>query len=342
MANIEGLLKKALPTKRRFLVTGAAGFIGSHLTEWLLRMEQEVYAVDTFITGSKANLDDVCARVGAAAWENFTFFEGSVADAELMTKACAGVDIVLHQAALGSVPRSIEYPLASNEANVTGFLTMLVAAKDAQVSRVVYASSSSVYGDDTRGTKTEDCTGNVLSPYAVTKKVNELYGAVISSLFPITTVGLRYFNVFGPRQDPNGQYAAVIPKWVDELITGTKSTINGDGSTSRDFTYVDNVVLANILAATAPLGESPFYVMNIACGAATSLTELYKLIRDALAKDRPQVAASEPHYGPFRKGDIKHSLAEIGRAQELLGFNPLVTVDEGIAMTVAWYLAQRG
>jgi UDP-N-acetylglucosamine 4-epimerase len=334
-------------------VTGAAGFIGSHLLEVLLKCGQKVIAVDNFSTGRRDNIEEVKESVGAKAWEHCTFVEGSVCDFELMNEVCQGVDVVLHQAALGSVPRSIEQPVQANEANVSGFVTLLTAAKNQGVTRFVYASSSSVYGDDHHDMKSEDNLGRLLSPYAVTKRVNELYAGVFSSLFPIVTIGLRYFNVFGPRQDPNGAYAAVIPRWIKKLKSGEQCEIFGDGTTSRDFTFVDNVLFANILASKVSVelfGESvtSSVVINIACEKCTSLNSLYQMIKASVIRWNEErglllhnSSLNEPNYRSFRVGDIKHSLADTSRAHDVLGFVPVVSVEDGIARTVNWYLDNK-
>ncbi|HEY9721589.1 MAG TPA: NAD-dependent epimerase/dehydratase family protein [Oscillatoriaceae cyanobacterium] len=327
---------------RKWLVTGVAGFIGSNLAEFLLRHGQTVVGLDNFATGHQRNLADIKALVGAEAWARFRFIEGDVANLEDCRNACEGVDYVLHQAALGSVPRSIKDPIASHTANVDGFLHMLVAARDAGVKRFVYASSSSVYGDHPALPKIEAETGNCLSPYAVTKAINELYADVFARNYDFGSIGLRYFNVFGRRQDPEGAYAAVIPKWVGHLLAGEGCVINGDGETSRDFCYIENVVQVNVLAATTENPEAVNQVYNVAYGDRTTLNEIYGLIRDGLARNVPAIANASPTYGPFRDGDIRHSLADTAKARELLGYAPTHSVREGLAEALAWYVDNLG
>ncbi|MBL8922347.1 MAG: SDR family oxidoreductase [Myxococcaceae bacterium] len=327
-------LSAALASPQRWLVTGAAGFIGSHLVEQLLAAGQRVVGLDNFVTGKRANLDDAVAKAGQGARERFSFVEGDITSLETCQRVCAGVDFVLHQAALGSVPRSIKDPLASHRANVDGFVNMLVASRDAKVKRFVYASSSSVYGDDPTLPKQEARTGRVLSPYAATKHVNEVYAQVFERTYALQTVGLRYFNVFGPRQDPNGPYAAVIPRWMALLFAGQPCDLNGDGSTSRDFCFVLNAVQANLRAALAPGEDVSDCVYNVAVGDKTSLSELYQLIRERVAKTVPAVKSLEPRRQPFRPGDIKDSQADISRARQHLGYAPTHTVAQGLELTV--------
>lgn len=329
-------------TSRRWVLTGAAGFIGSHLLEELLRHGQDVVGVDNFSTGRQSNLDDVKQRVGDAAWRHFDLIEGDVRDPEVCGEACRGAHIVLHQAALGSVPRSIGDPLATNASNVDGQLAMLVAAKDSRVQRFVFASSSSVYGDHPTLPKVEDCVGNPLSPYAVSKRVNELYAAVFCRTYGLPTVGLRYFNVFGPRQDPGGPYAAVIPRWIGAMLRGEAPIINGDGQTSRDFCYVANAVQANLRAALATSADAIGQCYNIAVGGRTTLLDLFRMIRRELSGrpcSRDELPPLEPQFAPFRAGDIPHSQADISKAQRLLGYSPTHTVEQGIRETVTWYAA---
>ncbi len=335
----KGRLREA---PRVWLVTGAAGFIGSNLVEALLNLDQRVVGMDNYATGHRRNLEGVEAAVPAERWKRFEFVEGDIRDLEACQHACGGVDYVLHQAALGSVPRSLKDPIATNESNVSGFLNVLVAARDAGVRRFVYAASSSTYGDHRALPKVEDRIGNPLSPYAVTKYVNELYAQVFSRSYGVETIGLRYFNVFGRRQDPGGAYAAVIPRWVGNLLAGRPCTINGDGETSRDFCYVDNVVQANLLAATVENEEALNEVYNVAYGASTTLNDLYALVRENLSRVRPDLpglARSEPRYAEFRPGDVRHSLADIGKAQRLLGYAPTHSVRQGLEEAVAWYAA---
>jgi UDP-N-acetylglucosamine 4-epimerase len=322
-----------------WLVTGCAGFIGSHLAARLLSLGQRVVGLDNFATGHRRNLERVRREAGAAA--DFLFIEGDIRDLSICRRAADGVDYVLHQAALGSVPRSLEDPLTTNAVNVDGSLNVLVAARDAGVRRVVYAASSSTYGDHPGLPKVEDVIGAPLSPYAVSKYVNELYADVFARAYGLESIGLRYFNVFGPGQDPAGAYAAVIPRWFGQLLAGERCAINGDGETSRDFCYVDNVVQANLLAATTECDDAVNTVYNIAYGARTTLNELYAAIRGAVAADYPEVAELPADYGPFREGDVRHSLADTGRAQERLGYVPAVDVATGLARTAAWFLAEH-
>ncbi|GAA4008155.1 SDR family oxidoreductase [Sphingomonas humi] len=323
---------------RRWLVTGAAGFIGSNLVESLLRLDQEVVGLDNFATGHQRNLEELLAAVTPEQAARFRLLTGDIRDARTCAEACAGAEIVLHQAALGSVPRSIADPLTSHEVNVTGFVQMLEAARQAGVQRFVYAASSSTYGDEPNLPKREERIGNPLSPYAVTKLVNELYAAVYARSYGFKATGLRYFNVFGPRQDPHGPYAAVIPRWVDALLEGEGIVINGDGETSRDFCFVANAVQANLLAALAP-EERQGEVFNVAVGERTSLNQLFALLRDGLARHgRP--TNGEASYGPFRAGDVRHSEADIAKAREMLGYSPTHDIAAGIEAALPWYLAQ--
>jgi UDP-N-acetylglucosamine 4-epimerase len=323
---------------QRWLVTGVAGFIGSHLLETLLELGQTVVGLDNFSTGYAHNLDEVRRAAGAEAWRRFTFIEGDIRSLDDCRRACADADVILHQAALGSVPRSIEDPLATHEANLTGFVHMLVAARDAGAARFVYAASSSTYGDHPGLPKVEDAIGRPLSPYAVTKLANELYADVFARCYGLATIGLRYFNVFGPRQDPEGAYAAVIPKWVAQFIAGAPVTINGDGETSRDFCYVANAVQANLLAATADEPSALNQVYNIAVGERTTLNELFELQRDLLATRLPNMRDRRPRYRDFREGDVRHSQADISKAQALLGYAPTHRVRDGLAEAMDWYV----
>ena len=325
---------------RRWLVTGSAGFIGSHLLEALLRLDQEVVSLDNFATGHRHNLDEVRAAVGEAAWRRHRFMEADIVEPDACRAACAQVDIVLHEAALGSVPRSIEDPLRTHAANATGFLNLLVAARDAGAARVVYAASSSTYGDHPGLPKVEDAIGRPLSPYAVTKYVDELYADVFERCYGQSTIGLRYFNVFGPRQDPNGAYAAVIPRWVAEMLRGESVRIHGDGETTRDFCYVDNVVQANLLAALAGDAASG-QVFNVAVGGRLSLNDLAGLLREAIVRRRPGLVVPAPTHGPFREGDVRHSQADVGKARRLLGYVPTHDVRSGLAASLAWYETQE-
>ncbi|MBC7574276.1 MAG: Vi polysaccharide biosynthesis UDP-N-acetylglucosaminuronic acid C-4 epimerase TviC [Herminiimonas sp.] len=339
MTNFKDAQQQLIDTPRRWLVTGAAGFIGSNLLEALLRLGQTVTGLDNFSNGHRHNLEQVRALVGEAAWRNFRFIEGDIRHLADCIDACTGVDFVLHEAALGSVTRSIEDPILTNASNITGFLNMLVAARDAKVSRFVYAASSSTYGDHPDLPKVEAVIGKPLSPYAVTKYVNELYADVFGRTYGMQSIGLRYFNIFGPRQDPNGAYAAVIPQWIAALINDQPLKINGDGETSRDFCFIDNVVQANILAALATTPEAINQVYNIALSDRTTLNQLYEMMR-ALLKDRfAHVGAHQPTYGPFRGGDVRHSQADISKARSLLGYAPTHRIDAGLAQAMDWYVA---
>jgi UDP-N-acetylglucosamine/UDP-N-acetylgalactosamine 4-epimerase len=341
MTAYERVSKSLAENPRRWLVTGAAGFIGSNLVERLLRMGQVVVGLDNLSTGHLRNLDDVQQQLGSDAWDRFTFLEGDIQDPEMCRAACDGVDFVLHQAALGSVPRSLKDPVSTNASNVTGFLQILVAARDAGVRRFVYAASSSTYGDHPGLPKVEDRIGRPLSPYAVTKYVNELYARVFEDAYGIETVGLRYFNVFGRRQDPDGAYAAVIPKWIGNLLEGRRCQINGDGETSRDFCYVDNAVQANILAATAEGEGVTGEVYNVAVGDRTTLVDLFHMIRSGLTTYLPTVADVEPEFAPFREGDVRHSQADVGKAARLLGYAPTHSVQAGLDEALEWYVADH-
>lgn len=324
--------------RSHWLVTGAAGFIGSNLVEALLRLGQQVTGLDNFATGHQHNLDQVHELVGSAAWANFRFIRGDIRDLADCTTAASGVDYVLHQAALGSVSRSMEDPITTNDTNVTGFLNMLVAARDAKVKRFVYAASSSTYGDHPDLPKVEDEIGNPLSPYAVTKYVNELYADVFGRCYGTESIGLRYFNVFGPRQDPEGAYAAVIPQWIAALIKNKPLFINGDGETSRDFCYIDNVVQANLLAALADGPTASNQVYNVALNERTSLNQLHAMMCELLAEQFPHVRSHQPQYAPFRAGDVRHSQADISKAIKLLGFAPTHRIGEGMQQAMAWYI----
>ena len=361
MKRYEQLQAELRQAPKTWLVTGVAGFIGSNLLEALIKLDQRVVGLDNFATGYQHNLDEVQSLVTAAQWANFKFIQGDICNLEDCQRACAGVDYVLHQAALGSVPRSLADPIATNETNITGFLNMLVAARDAKVKSFTYAASSSTYGDHPALPKVEENIGNPLSPYAVTKYVNELYAAVFASGYGLNTIGLRYFNVFGPRQNPKGAYAAVIPKWTDALIKGEPIYINGDGETSRDFCFVANAVQANLLAATAgnsvieikarqsraPAESHLNQVYNVAVGERTTLNQLFELLRENLAKLAitseacQSFAASQPAYQDFRAGDVRHSLADITKARINLGYEPLYRVGDGISLSMEWYFENR-
>ena len=344
---------------KTWLITGVAGFIGSNLLETLLRLNQLVVGLDNFSTGHRRNLDEVKTLVTLEQWRNFQLIEGDISNLDDCRRAMNfapslqvgidnaaihgthPVDYVLHQAALGSVPRSIEDPITTNGSNIDGFLNMLVAARDANVSRFVYAASSSTYGDHPDLPKVEANIGKPLSPYAVTKLVNELYADVFARCYGFNTIGLRYFNIFGKRQDPNGAYAAVIPKWTAALIQGDDVFINGDGETSRDFCYIDSAVKANLLAATAKTPEAVNQIYNVAVGEGTSLKELYQLIAASLSA-QCSLPASKLVHRDFRAGDVRYSLADISKAQTLLGYSPTVKVGTGITATMPWYICQVG
>jgi UDP-N-acetylglucosamine 4-epimerase len=321
----------------RWLITGSAGFIGSNLLEALLRAGQSVVSLDSFATGHRRNLDQVRASVGEEGWSRHRFIEGDIADVDTCRRACEGVELVLHQAALGSVPRSIKDPLNTHRANATGFINMLVAAKDAGVQRFVYAASSSTYGDSPALPKVEDVIGRPLSPYAVTKYLNELYADVFGRCYGLPAIGLRYFNVFGPRQDPEGAYAAVIPRWVAAMLAGQACVINGDGQTSRDFCYVANAVQANLRAALADDPRTWGQVYNVAAGQRTTLLQLHELLAAALHEYSPGLSIAAPTFADFREGDVRHSLAEIGKARAMLGYEPSHDVRRGLREAVGWY-----
>ncbi|MGA8146841.1 MAG: SDR family oxidoreductase [Gallionellaceae bacterium] len=338
MTKYQDTLQHLKTHQHHWLITGVAGFIGSNLLEALLKLNQKVTGLDNFSTGYPHNLDQVKQLVGPEAWHNFSFIEGDIRELEDCVNSCKGVDYVLHQAALGSVPRSIEDPILTNENNISGFLNMLMASRDAAVQRFVYAASSSTYGDHPGLPKVESVIGKPLSPYAVTKLVNELYADVFARCYGTETIGLRYFNIFGPRQDPNGAYAAVIPQWVAALIRNQTLYINGDGETSRDFTYVDNVVQANLLAALVQSPEAVNQVYNVALNESTSLIQLYEMMRSLLVEQYPHLQNHRPQYVDFRKGDVRHSRADISKAVQLLGFEPSHRIDAGLKQAMGWYV----
>jgi UDP-N-acetylglucosamine 4-epimerase len=341
MTNYYEKVKEDLKKRpKKWLITGAAGFIGSHLVENLLMLDQTVVGLDNFCTGSQSNIDIVKDLVGNANAARFTMKTGDIRDLETCRKACEGVDIILHQAALGSVPRSIKDPEVTHATNVDGFFNMILAAKGAGIRRFVYASSSSVYGDEPNLPKVEDRIGRPLSPYALSKLVNEQTAEVFTRTYGFRSIGLRYFNVFGPRQDPEGPYAAVIPRWFSALAKGERPVIYGDGKTSRDFCFVANAVQANILAATAEKDEAWNQVYNVACGKQTTLEELFAMIRNTVAENFPEAAAIEPLYQDFRPGDIRHSLANVEKARLLLGYEPEFHVKEGLDFSAGSYLLQ--
>jgi UDP-N-acetylglucosamine 4-epimerase len=323
-----------------WLITGVAGFIGSNLLETLLKLNQRVVGLDNFATGHQRNLDEVQTLVTPTQWANFSFVNGDICNLADCQKAVTGVDYVLHQAALGSVPRSVADPVTTNATNISGFLNMLVAARDAKVKRFVYAASSSTYGDHPALPKVEDTIGNPLSPYAVTKYVNELYADVFGKTYGLQSVGLRYFNVFGPRQDPNGSYAAVIPKWINSMIKKEPIYINGDGETSRDFCFIANAIQANLLAATTTNPEAQNQVYNVAVGGRTTLNTLFILLRDSLTT-HGVVADCQPIYREFRAGDVRHSQANVSKAQSFLQYAPTHRIIDGIAQAMPWYLASN-
>ena len=327
---------------RAWLVTGVAGFIGSNLLEALLALGQRVVGLDNFSTGFRHNLEQVERSVGAEAWSRFRFLEGDIRSLEACRAACEGVDVVLHEAALGSVPRSIDDPIGSHESNVTGFLNMLVAARDAGVKRFVYAASSAAYGDHPALPKVEDTIGRPLSPYGAGKHMNELYADVFGRCYGMETIGLRYFNVFGPRQDPDGAYAAVIPKWVAEMLRGEPVQIYGDGETGRDFCYIDNVVQANLLAGTVRDPEAAGQVYNVAVGDQTTLNELHRMLAELLARQVAGFAPRRPEHRDFRPGDVRFSRADISKAERLLGYRPAFGVREGLERAIDWYVARLG
>ena len=338
MSSFEVLIEQLKLKPKAWLVSGVAGFIGSNLLEALLKLNQSVVGLDNLSTGYMCNLEEVKGQVSKEQWQNFTFIEGDICDLNLCHRASKGVDFVLHHAALGSVPRSLEDPISTNQNNVDGFLNMLLAARDAKVRRFVYAASSSTYGDHPDLPKVESNIGAPLSPYAVTKLVNELYANVFARSYGCKSVGLRYFNVFGARQDPEGAYAAVIPKWISALIKNDPVYINGDGETTRDFCYIDNVVQANLLAATTVNEDSINQIYNIAVADSISLNKLYSIIENSLEAKLSYFDRKEPIYCAFRAGDVRHSLADISKAQHLLGYQPSHRVDQGIEQSLEWYL----
>jgi len=338
MSKYDEVLKKLNTNPKKWLITGVAGFIGSNLLETLLKNNQKVVGLDNFSTGHQHNLDQVQDLVTAEQWSNFTFIDGDMRNIEICNEACTAVNYVLHEAALGSVPRSLEDPITTNENNITGFLNMLVAARDAKVDRFVYAASSSTYGDHPGLPKVEDKIGNPLSPYAVTKVVNELYANVFARTYNFKTIGLRYFNIFGQRQDPEGAYAAVIPKWVASMIADESVYINGDGDTSRDFCYIDNTVQANILSATTENEEALDQVYNVAVGDRTTLNDLCESIRIGLVEKFPHLSDFKPVYRDFRAGDVRHSLADVSKAEKLLGYQPTHRINEGMKVALDWYV----
>jgi UDP-N-acetylglucosamine 4-epimerase len=339
MSTYEKVLATIREQPRTWLVTGAAGFIGSHLVEALLKLDQQVVGLDNFATGKRENIAHILNAVGPTQRKKLRFIKGDIRVQETCLAACQGIDVVLHEAALGSVPRSLENPIETNSTNIDGFVGMLTAARDAGVSRIVYAASSSTYGDSKRRPMVEAEIGKPLSPYALTKYVDELYAEVFARCYGTQAIGLRYFNVFGPRQDPDGAYAAVIPKWIAALLNNEQVYINGDGSTSRDFCYVDNVVQANLLAATTTDPAAVNQIYNVALGDQTTLDELFAIIRMLLASRRPALMERRPVYREFRQGDMLTSCADIGKAGNLLGYQPAWRVREGMKSAVEWYVS---
>lgn len=333
-------IKDELKSKpKTWLITGAAGFIGSNILEALLKLDQNVVGLDNFSTGYQKNLQEVKALVQENQWKNFTFIEGDIKDVDTCMAACLDVEIVLHQAALGSVPRSIEDPITTNSNNVDGFINIINAARVSGVQRLVYAASSSTYGDHTDLPKRENVIGSPLSPYAVTKLVNELYADVFNKCYGFDSIGLRYFNIFGKRQDPNGAYAAVIPKFISALMQNNSATIYGDGKTSRDFCYIDNAVQANLLAGVIKSDTAINQIYNIAVGERTTLNELFKIIKSELSKLDPDLNDVSPNYKNFRDGDVRHSLADISKANQLLGYCPEYRIREGLSEAITWYFS---
>lgn len=336
MSQYQTVCEQLQQAPKTWLITGVAGFIGSNLLETLLKLNQNVVGLDNFATGHQHNLDEVQSLVKPEQWANFKFYEGDIRNFADCQKACAGVDYVLHQAALGSVPRSIADPITTNAANITGFLNMLTAARDACVKSFTYAASSSTYGDHPALPKVEENIGKPLSPYAVTKYVNELYAEVFARTYGFKAIGLRYFNVFGKRQDPNGAYAAVIPKWTAAMISGDDVFINGDGETSRDFCFIENTVQANILAATTQNDEAKNQVYNVAVGDRTTLNDLFNAIKAAL-NENGVTYTKEPVYRDFRAGDVRHSQASVEKIKNLLGYKPEFVISQGIDQAMPWY-----
>lgn len=340
MSQYQTVCEQLQQAPKTWLITGVAGFIGSNLLETLLKLNQHVVGLDNFATGHQHNLDEVQSLVKPEQWGNFKFYEGDIRNFADCQKACTGVDYVLHEAALGSVPRSITDPITTNAANITGFLNMLTAARDAEVKSFTYAASSSTYGDHPALPKVEENIGKPLSPYAVTKYVNELYAEVFARTYGFKTIGLRYFNVFGKRQDPNGAYAAVIPKWTAAMIAGDDVFINGDGETSRDFCFIENTVQANILAATTQNDEAKNQVYNVAVGDRTTLNDLFNVIKTAL-NENGVTYNKEPVYRDFRAGDVRHSQASIEKIKENLNYQSTHTIGIGIEVAINWYLARN-
>ena len=342
MCLYENLKADLITRPERWLVTGAAGFIGSHLVEALLKLNQHVVGLDNYATANRDNLDEVKQLVGPDRWSLFRLIEGDLADLDTCKDACSEIAYVLHQGALGSVPRSIDDPLASHRSNDIGMINMLIAARDAKVRRFVYASSSSIYGDNGELPKVESRIGKPLSPYAATKLVNEIYANVFGRCYATESIGLRYFNVFGARQNPNGSYAAVIPKWIASMMSNEQVYINGTGETSRDFCYIENVVQGNLLAATTDNPQTVNRSYNIAVHDRTSLNELFKKLRQLLLKSEPHLSIADPQYRGFRRGDAMHTLADISSAKSLLGYQPTHSLEQGLELTIDWYCRKLG
>ena len=339
MSAFEELRIRLRREPKAWLVTGVAGFIGSHLLEVLLKLDQRVVGLDNFSTGKKENLEQVKGLVNAQQWERFQCIEGDIIDRATCSRACKGADFVLHEAALGSVPLSMTEPLRCHASNVTGFLNVLVAARDARVQRVIYASSSAVYGDDPLLPKVEDQLGKPLSPYAASKVMDEIYAGVFAGAFGLASIGLRYFNVFGPRQDPEGAYAAVIPKWLSALFLREPVRIHGTGETSRDFCFVENIVQSNLLAATTQNPEALNQIYNIGLGQKTTLNELFEILQGILQRRFPDLPQQRPIHDDFRPGDVLHSLADIRKAQMRLGYAPTQSLEQGLDLAMDWYCA---
>ena len=340
MTRYQQLQAELRQSPKTWLVTGVAGFIGSNLLETLLKLDQRVVGLDNFATGHQRNLDEVQSLVTPEQWARFRFIKGDIRELADCQQACQGVDHVLHQAALGSVPRSLADPITTNATNISGFLNMLVAARDAQVKSFTYAASSSTYGDHPALPKVEENIGKPLSPYAVTKYVNELYADVFARSYGFQAIGLRYFNVFGPRQDPDGAYAAVIPKWTAAMIQGEDIFINGDGETSRDFCFVANAVQANLLGATTTDAEARNQVYNVALGDRTSLNQLFEALKQVLKANDVEYDKA-PVCRDFRTGDVRHSQADISKAQRLLGYQPSHRITEGLTSAMPWYIEHK-
>lgn len=338
MTSYQNILRHLKDHQYCWLITGVAGFIGSNLLQALLKLNQKVVGLDNFSTGYRNNLEQIEELVGEEAWRNFNFLEGDIRQLEVCRDACKGVDYVLHEAALGSVPRSIQDPIRTNENNISGFLNLLVASRDAPVRRFIYAASSSTYGDHPDLPKIEAVIGRPLSPYAVTKYVNELYAEVFARCYGMGSIGLRYFNVFGPRQDPHGAYAAVIPQWIAALIRNKTLYINGDGETSRDFCFIENVIQANLLAALTENPDAVNQIYNVAINERTSLNQLYEMMRTLLLEKFPHLQHHRPEYVEFREGDVRHSQADISKAVRMLGFAPTHRIDEGLKQALDWYI----